>query len=84
MFDLIKEKFNTLNNNVKIKDGIISYNEIKDNQNITFIVISADKKTLIKSIEAIANVHKQYKDRNLNVVVSSSYEKLHKLSNGVF
>lgn len=87
MFDLIKQKFNTLNNNtkiVKIKDGIIPYNEIKNNQNITFIIISADEKTLIKSIEAIANVHKQYKDRNFNVVVSSSYEKLHKLSNGVF
>lgn len=69
---------------IEVIDGIIPYNEIKDNQDITFIIISADEKTLIKSIEAITNVHKQYKDRNFNVVVSSSYEKLHKLSCGVF
>lgn len=69
---------------IKVIDGIIPYNEIKDNKDITFIVISADEKTLIKSIEAIVNVHKQYEDRNFNVVISSSYEKLHKLSNGAF
>ena len=61
-----------------------NYDEIKDNQDITFIVISADEKTLIKYIEAIVNVHEQYKDRNFNVVISSSYEKLHRLSRGVF
>ena len=69
---------------IKVIDGIIHYDEIKDNQDITFIVISADEKTLIKYIEAIVNVHEQYKDRNFNVVISSSYEKLHKLSNGIF
>lgn len=69
---------------IKIIDGVIPYDEIKDNKDITFIVISADEKTLIKSIEAIVNVHKQYEDINFNVVISSSYEKLHKLSNGAF
>lgn len=69
---------------IKVIDGIIPYDEIKDNQDITFIVISADEKTLIKYIEAIVNVHEQYKDRNFNVGISSSYEKLHKLSNGIF
>lgn len=69
---------------IKVIDGIIPYDEIKDNQDITFIVISADEKTLIKSIEAIVNVYEQSKDRNFNVVISSSYEKLHRLSRGVF
>lgn len=69
---------------IKVIDGMIPYDEIKDNQDITFIVISADEKTLIKSIEAIVNVYEQFKDRNFNVVISSSYEKLHRLSRGVF
>lgn len=75
--------FGKKNKEIKIIDGIIPYNEIKDSQNITFIIISADEKTLIKSIDAIANIHKQYKDRNFNVIVSSSYEKLHKISNSL-
>ena len=69
---------------IKIVNGVIPYDEFKEHKDITFIVISVDEKVITKSIEAIANVHKQYKDRNFNVVVSSSYEKLHKLSNGVF
>lgn len=69
---------------IKVIDGNIPYNEIKDNKDITFIVISADEKVITKSIEEIAKVHNQYKDRNFNVVISSSYEKLHKLSNGAF
>ena len=69
---------------IKIVNGVIPYDEIKEHKDITFIVISVDEKVITKSIEAITNVHKQYKDRNFNVVVSSSYEKLHKLSNGVF
>ena len=69
---------------IKVVNGVIPYDEIKDHKDITFIVISVDEKVITKSIEAIANVYKQYKDRNFNVVVSSSYEKLHKLSNGVF
>lgn len=74
--------FRKKNKEIKIIDGIIPYNEIKDSQNITFIIISADEKTLIKSIEAIANIHKQYKDKNFTVFISSSYEKLHEISNG--
>ena len=69
---------------IKIVNGVIPYDEIKEHKDITFIVISVDEKVITKSIEAITNVHKQYKDRSFNVVVSSSYEKLHKLSNGVF
>ena len=69
---------------IEVVNGVIPYDEIKEHKDITFIVISVDEKVITKSIEAITNVHKQYKDRNFNVVVSSSYEKLHKLSNGVF
>lgn len=86
-FDLIKEKFNTLNNNakiVKIKDGVIPYNEIVNQKNVTFIVIANDEKLLKLSLDVIEKVHEQNKNMNINVVVSSSYEKLHKLSNGVF
>ena len=42
------------------------------------------EKVITKFIKVIANVYKQYKDRNFNVVISSSYEKLNKLSNSVF
>lgn len=69
---------------IKVVNGIIPYKEIEDNKDITFVVISADEKVIAKSVEEIAKVHNQYKDRNFNVVISSSYEKLHKLSNGVF
>ncbi len=69
---------------IEVVNGVIPYDEIKEHKDITFIVISVDENVITKSIEAIANVHKQYKDRNFNVVVSSSYEKLHKLSNSVF
>lgn len=69
---------------IEVVNGVIPYDEIKEHKDITFIIISVDEKVITKSIEAIANVYKQYKDRNFNVVVSSSYEKLHKLSNGVF
>lgn len=69
---------------IKVIDGVIPYDEIKDHKDITFIVISVDEKVITKSIKAIANVYEQYKDRNFNVVISSSYEKLHRLSRGVF
>lgn len=69
---------------IKVIDGVIPYDEIKDHKDITFIVISVDEKVITKSIKAIANVYKQYKDRNFNVVISSSYEKLHRLSREIF
>lgn len=65
MFDLIKEKFNTLNNNakiVKIKDGVIPYNEIVNQKNVTFIVIANDEKLLKLSLDVIEKVHEQNKN----------------------
>lgn len=69
---------------IEVINGFIPYDEIKDHKDITFIIITADEEILKNSIEAIVNIQKQYKDRNFKVVISSSYEKLHKLSNGVF
>lgn len=69
---------------IEVVNGVIPYDEIKDHKDITFIVISVDEKVITKSIKVIANVYKQYKDRNFNVVISSSYEKLHRLSRGIF
>lgn len=69
---------------IEVVNGVIPYDEIKDHKDITFIVISVDEKVITKSIKVIANVYKQYKDRNFHVVISSSYEKLHRLSRGVF
>ena len=69
---------------IEVINGLIPYDEIKDHKDITFIIITADEEILKNSIEAIVNIQKQYKDRNFKVVISSSYEKLHKLSNGVF
>lgn len=69
---------------IEVVNGVIPYDEIKDHKDITFIVISVDEKVITKSIKVIANVYKQYKDRNFNVVISSSYEKLHRLSREIF
>lgn len=41
---------------IKIVNGVIPYDEIKEYKDITFIVISVDEKVITKSIEAIANV----------------------------
>lgn len=69
---------------IKVVDGVIPYDEIKDHKDITFIVVTVDEEILIKSLEAIMNVHKQYNDRNFNIIISSNYEKLRKLSNDTF
>ncbi len=76
--------FKKKNKEIKVIDGVIPYEEIKGHKDITFIIITADEEVLKKSIEAIVNIHKQYKDSNFNVVISSSYQKLHGLSNGAF
>lgn len=69
---------------IRVIDGIIPYDEIKDEKEITFVIITKDEDVLSKSIEAIKNLHEKNKDKNFKVVVSSSYEKLHKISNVAF
>ena len=84
MFNLLKKK-NTIDKDSKIidvVDGKIPYNEIKNEDKITFIIITQDEDILKKSIQAIAEVSKENKEKEINVVISSSYEKLHKIING--
>lgn len=69
---------------IEVKDGVIPYDKIKDQKDITFIIITKDEKVLEDSIKAISKVKDEYKDKDFNVVISSSYEKLHTLSNGKF
>ena len=69
---------------IEIKDGVIPYDKIKGQKDITFVIITKDEKVLEESIRAITKVKEDYKDKDFNVVISSSYEKLHALSNGNF
>lgn len=71
-------------NVIEVKDGVIPYDKIKDQKDITFVIITKDEKVLEDSIKAISKVKDEYKDKDFNVVISSSYEKLHTLSNGKF
>lgn len=85
MFNLLKKK-NTIDKDSKIidvVDGKIPYNEINNEDKITFIIITQDEDVLKKSIQAIAEVSKKNKEKEINAVISSSYEKLHKITNGV-
>ncbi|MBP3445397.1 MAG: hypothetical protein J6K23_05615 [Bacilli bacterium] len=84
MFNLLKKK-NTIDKDSKIIDvvnGKIPYDEIKNEDKITFIIITQDEDVLKKSLQAIAEVTKDNKEKEINVVISSSYEKLHKITNG--
>ena len=84
MFNLLKKK-NTIDKNSKLIDvvnGKIPYDEIKNEDKITFIIITQDEDVLKKSLQAIAEVTKDNKEKEINVVISSSYEKLHKITNG--
>lgn len=84
MFNLLRKK-NTIDKDSKIIDiidGKIPYNEIKNENKITFIIITQDEDVLKKSIQAIAEVSKENREKEINVVISSSYKKLHKITNG--
>lgn len=71
-------------NVIEVKDGVIPYDKIKDQKDITFVIITKDEKVLEESIRAISKVKDEYKDKDFNVVISSIYEKLHTLCNGKF
>lgn len=61
---------------IEIKDGIIPYDEIKDEKEITFVIVTEDTEVLEKTISAITKVYKENKDKSFNVVISRSYEKI--------
>lgn len=68
---------------IEIKDGKIPYDEVNKLDKITFIIITQDDKVLQQSIKSIAELHKEHEDKEFNVVISSSYEKLHKITKGM-
>ena len=61
---------------IEIKNGIIPYNEIKDEEEITFVIVTEDMEVLKKTISAITEVYKENEDKSFNVVISRSYEKI--------
>lgn len=67
---------------VPVYNAEIPYDEIKNQKQIAFIVISKDETVLKESIEAITEFQEQHKDLEITVFISSSYEKLHRLTNG--
>ena len=67
---------------IKVIDGNIPYEEIKDEKDITFVVITKDEKVLEETLKAITNIYNENRDRNITVVISSDYEKLNKVTNG--
>lgn len=70
------------NKEIKIIDVNIPYEEIKDEKNITFVVITKDEKVLEETLKAITDIYNENRDRNITVVISSDYEKLNKVTNG--
>ena len=61
---------------IEIKDGIIPYDEIKDEKEITFVIVTEDTQALEKIISAITKVYKENKDKSFNVIITRSYEKI--------
>lgn len=70
------------NKEIEVINGKIPYNEIKEEKDITFVLITKDEKILEETIKSIAEFYKEHKDMNINVVIPSDYEKLHEVSNG--
>lgn len=85
----LKKKLNdksTLNNKTIIVDSNnnIPYGEIENTENITFVIVSTDESTITKIITSINEFHLKNKNLNITVVLSSSYDKLHTISHGIF
>ena len=70
------------NKEIKVIDGNIPFENIKDEKDITFVVITKDEKRLEETLKAITNIYNENRDRNITVVISSDYEKLNKVTNG--
>lgn len=72
------------NKEIVINSNNIPYDKIKDEKDITFVVVTEDEKVLKSSLKAICEVQKENKDKNITVFVTNAknYEKLHKESNG--
>ena len=75
---------NKKNVTVKVNDikSITSIKEkINENDKITFIITTKDMEMLKNIIEVVVDLQKDYSDKDFQLVISSSYEKLHKMTN---
>ncbi len=73
------------------KDVTVKVNDIKsiksikkkinENDKITFIITTKDMEMLKNIIEVVVDLQKDYSDKDFQLVISSSYEKLHKMTN---
>ena len=72
------------NKEIVINSNNIPYDKIKDEKDITFVVVTEDEKVLESSIKAICEIQKENKDKNITVIITrpENYVKLHKESNG--
>lgn len=73
---IIVQRKRIISEKIEIKDGIIPDDEIKDEKEITFVIITDDIEILEKTIISITEVYKENKDKTFNVVLSRSYEKI--------
>lgn len=73
---IIVQRKRIISEKIEIKDGIIPDDEIKDEKEITFVIITDDMEILEKTIISITEVYKENKDKTFNVVLSRSYEKI--------
>ena len=75
---------NKKNVTVKVND-IKSIKSIKkkinENDKITFIITTKDMEMLKNIIEVVVDLQKDYSDKDFQLVISSSYNKLHKMTN---
>ena len=55
--------------------------KINENDKITFIITTKDMEMLKNIIEVVVDLQKDYSDKDFQLVISSSYEKLHKMTN---
>ena len=65
-----------------INNDNIPYEEINKNDKIAFIICTQDQETIKKCLESIIKVQQDHQDKEFTVFISSSYNKLHKLTNG--
>lgn len=54
---------------------------INENDKITFIITTKNMEMLKKIIEVIVDLQKDYSNKDFQLVISSSYDKLHKMTN---
>lgn len=66
-----------------INDDNIPYDEINANDKIAFIICTQDQEVLKTCLKSIIKVQKEHPEKECTVFISSSYDKLHKLTRGI-